>query len=273
MPILISSGGNVEPLTIARVVLFVRSPNHWLPLLGALIVFLTFVVKEGLHDSWKATADAITAAQYAYAIRIDNIAIQEELRDNSKNLTLFVGQQQPGGPDRFAQAKSVLNDCSNILRSTGQVASTTELLLSVLPENDPLKKRYNDFAAEVGKVDQLLSDLGVEETRVELDANLVNLPSTPGQENDPKKRSEQVEAARDAFINKVSRLNYFEFENYENRGNLLLADLIDRCEAIRSRDERDAGYAWWISAFLFALGWSLGVLGKMYGVPDAGAGE
>jgi len=32
-------------------------------------------------------------------------------------------------------------------------------------------------------------------------------------------------------------------------------------------------WSWWISAFLFALGWGLGLLGRLYGVPEAAGGN
>ena len=44
-------------------------------------------------------------------------------------------------------------------------------------------------------------------------------------------------------------------------------DTLQEAEIIRERNAIYAKYAWWISAALFALGWGLGLLGKLKGVP------
>jgi hypothetical protein len=50
-------------------------------------------------------------------------------------------------------------------------------------------------------------------------------------------------------------------------------DLEAQAEQIRRRNNAYAHIAWWASALLFAFGWGLGLLGKLYGVPEAAGGE
>src|SRR5437870_3075362 len=40
---------------------FVHKHQSWLTFAGAFIVFMTFAVKEGLGEHWRATADALNA--------------------------------------------------------------------------------------------------------------------------------------------------------------------------------------------------------------------
>lgn len=46
-----------------------KKNSHSLIFSGALIVFLTFIIKEGLGEYWRETAGKIDMAQYVYGIR------------------------------------------------------------------------------------------------------------------------------------------------------------------------------------------------------------
>jgi hypothetical protein len=48
---------------------FSKRQTHLLIFAGALIVFSTFIVKEGLRDYWRETAEAIDTAQYIYSLK------------------------------------------------------------------------------------------------------------------------------------------------------------------------------------------------------------
>jgi hypothetical protein len=43
-------------------------------------------------------------------------------------------------------------------------------------------------------------------------------------------------------------------------------------EGTQAQNELLARFAWWISTCLYAFGWGLGLLGKLYGVPEAAGG-
>ena len=63
-----------------RLELFLRANSHLLVVVGALIVFLTFVIKEGLREHWKGTADAIETAEYFYPLMAQTAEIRQEVR-------------------------------------------------------------------------------------------------------------------------------------------------------------------------------------------------
>jgi len=50
---------------------FLKKHNHILTYLGALIVFSTFIVKEGLREHWQDVAEAIERVRYIYTLRSD----------------------------------------------------------------------------------------------------------------------------------------------------------------------------------------------------------
>jgi hypothetical protein len=53
---------------------------HLLVFFGALVVFLTFVVKEGIGEHFRAVADAIDRARELYSIRTEIRSASEDLR-------------------------------------------------------------------------------------------------------------------------------------------------------------------------------------------------
>ncbi len=73
----------------------------------------------------------------------------------------------------------------------------------------------------------------------------------------------------------VELYHSFLYSLYELQHDVVQATLVGLSEAevIRRRDERLATRAWWLSMFLFTVGWGLGLLGKLYGVPEAAGGD
>jgi hypothetical protein len=55
-----------------RVRRWLDSNRRFLTLIGALIVFVTFVVKEGMNEHLKSVVDSLDLANQLFAIRGDN---------------------------------------------------------------------------------------------------------------------------------------------------------------------------------------------------------
>jgi len=53
----------------------------------------------------------------------------------------------------------------------------------------------------------------------------------------------------------------------------LAEEILLRADQTIERNEHRARFAWWISTVLFAIGWSLALIGRLYGVHEAGGGE
>lgn len=251
-------------LTVVQVYAFFRHPKHWLPLLGALIVFVTYVVKEGLEERWKETASAITAAEYAFAVRTDHIEM-------TKGDYYKLDSMWPKATD-IHRVLRYMDFCESINRSSTLMIGNANLLMVLLPETDELRLDFNILDSRVRQeralirsfkfgANQLLSDEVAAQTLKDLEKRSIQL-------RDIKKREAALQHKIGDSISSSMILDS------EFAGSGVLPEVFNRCEEIRNRNERKATWAWWISAGLFALGWSLGVLGKLYGVPvESGSGE
>jgi hypothetical protein len=49
----------------------------------------------------------------------------------------------------------------------------------------------------------------------------------------------------------------------------LSENVLEHARVIRTRNAQYSIVSWWMSAFLFALGWTIGLVGKLYGVSGA----
>ena len=79
---------------------------------GALIVFLTFVVKEGLRDEWQHTATAIETAQYIYEIQDQQSSSKEEVKQLTEAIVRLAGtleRREVGKTVQYAPAREYLD--------------------------------------------------------------------------------------------------------------------------------------------------------------------
>src|SRR5262245_45942720 len=67
-----------------RLRVFLDRPH--IPLLGLLIVFATYVVKEGLSDQWRDEATRIDLAQIAFSVRQSDSDLARQLENLEKIL-------------------------------------------------------------------------------------------------------------------------------------------------------------------------------------------
>jgi hypothetical protein len=70
---------------------FIHKYDRLLSVLGALIIFLTFLAREGFRDELKELVDSIDAAQSVFLIRSDNRDIAEQVAHLQESL----GAKQP----------------------------------------------------------------------------------------------------------------------------------------------------------------------------------
>jgi hypothetical protein len=99
---------------------FCRRDGRILTLLGALIVFLTFVVKDGLREHLKDAAGSISAANDVFAIREDNMGTRLELEELKKDL-------ERNAPDQsWSDIRIVQAKCHEMYYALGAVAYLVE---------------------------------------------------------------------------------------------------------------------------------------------------
>jgi hypothetical protein len=125
---------------------FFKRHHRLIPVIGTVIVFFTFIIREELGDSWKATAAAIDHAQELYEDRVETQAIQQTVDEEQRTLSRIDlklrGSQQ-----------SVLYDLTGlgeqILKDVGQTLTETESLLNRLEDPPDERKQLVHFKEEL----------------------------------------------------------------------------------------------------------------------------
>jgi hypothetical protein len=241
---------------------FLRRKHHLLTFVGALIVFLTFVIKEGLGDRWNRLAEAIDTAQYIYSVRADtsreNQRFQLLLREiqETEGLVRSHGKSFPNGEEVLLQN---MRDAESGNNEVGTALATLNILVGKLPAQDGNRLRLAELSRRVEEVQQ-------ETLEVVRLATPAGLRGTPGEiERQVKQSISQAVDLEEPLFLKLGKLR--------EDSDALMANVLRDAEHVREQNSARSTAAWWVSAALFALGWGLGLLGKLYVVPEAAAGE
>src|ERR1051326_7041389 len=220
----------------AKIETWCKKHSHLLVFTGALIVFFTFVVKEGLREEWQNTAETIRTAEYFYATRTNTMAANSKLDDvlSTLNYEANKGSDHPLERRLFGLWRSV----------SGFDVEAAHLrdLTDSLPSNDDLRSKENAF------------ENGIKDLREQLYIIQREGPKEP--------ETSERESKASLLASSI-----------DSQGMEVKRRILEHADNIRGKNELYSRYAWWISAFLFALGWGLGLVGKLYGVPEAAGGE
>lgn len=213
--------------------------------MGAIIVFATYVVKEGFRDAIKARLDGINNAETVYAIREDNS------RANASRISAtwhLINAKTKDAASPLPAA--VLGDESDLLDET----------------SDALNSSFSNlFALE----------------RAARDFDARDIPDLTEQHKQFDRFTEDYEAiiADDDYFRPDEEYNPKEIAEFQNdavfnltRNDLIGTHIIELMKEKITRDTRDLRLVNILSYVLYAAGWSLALLGRMSGIEDS-AGE
>lgn len=116
--------------------LFLRAHSHLLVVVGALIVFLTFVIKEGVGEHWRGTAEAIETAEYFYPLLTQTAEIKKEVKKVEDQQRKTADPASANLLTHFSLFKidtDVLSDELNHLNDLEMSAANRRVLIDVLP--------------------------------------------------------------------------------------------------------------------------------------------
>lgn len=267
-----------------------RRHSHLLPYLGALIVFLTFVIKEGLGEHWRRFAETIDAAQYRYSARIqmrnmtqslEEIRLETFKRDKSNplfdkffaddwyrgnirkswsdlweldvfldDLRIIVDKlQRPEYEERFAQLKRAEKD--------GQ--RETDFLAERFDLDDPRTPPHNAVGIVAEPPEWKYVPKKVRYFPIPTIGE--NVTKAGNAEKIPDEKTRMKVRAM-TLVSSIDDLR----EDSKEFAEAILKD----AEKAKRANEVLSRYAWWIMAFLFGLGWCIGLAGKVYGLPEEG---
>jgi hypothetical protein len=227
--------------TTPRAPSFMKRHSRLISFLGALIVFVTFIVKEGLADRWKGEASALSALESSFATRQEINRIHYVLTEMESRL------------DRNNNEEAFIRD--KILDGTSVLSSLTsyEYLLETALDRIPHEQLYyaNDVKLLEYEVD------GAEEIWKSILKKRKDLEERKERGGHPDSY-ELLDAIR-----RVSE----KIKDIEIDVTRLYSRLLNEARRLRKENEDRSEWAWWIAAVLYTLGWSLAVVGRLYDVP------
>jgi hypothetical protein len=241
---------------------FVRRHERWFTFVGAFIVIMTFVAKEGLGERWKQRADSINMAEYIYALEQDTTTLvnkTEEIRAVVRSIR-FGPTPKPFHATDFDSMQKELFNSGDLISDDEVRLGNMSILSSALPEHNDDHQMAAGCRKDLDEMEKRLTSIGKQ---------LVI------REGFPQNRDGQDRYWHDLV--ETLRPQYSEFKVAYGQLTLKLNSLEQRifadAESQRHKYDEYSDLAWWISAGLFVLGWSLGLLGKLYGMPEAAGNE
>ncbi len=241
----------------SRMTAFFHRHDRLLTSIGAIVVVLTFVAKEGIRDFLKNNKDSIEFARNEYVARSDTRAVLNEvggtyivLSDLMEELTHHPPGFEKGDPD--GPVVSQFNFYKNQLEGIQRVLETARALLQALPKS---AKEIADADAIAKQIEELRQKMDAEETDLQSDAVPGNARQT---DLPPEVKKKLSETTLGLALNNSELLDHIE----------RLASKA-RTMATAQDEEYNRWYYWstvgsWV---LYGLGVTLSLLTAIYGAP------
>jgi len=224
---------------INRVKSFFQKHGRLLSFVGALIVFTTFIVKDAIREHLKDLVDAVNSAEEAYRNETSIALVSKQIVDLELQLDSFEKAMQ------FHRSAVTERTMANrdAATTTKFMLENLETLNNTLPTGATFRGRINDHKTILQKLEEGLLELdrrsqatGLYEKR------------TTGEEDTAKRLNNGVWAEYWLFVIPM--------------GDKVLA------EANEAKKRREIYYKACTAAsyMLYALGWSLGLAGRLFSV-------
>jgi hypothetical protein len=233
---------------------------------GAMVVFCTFVIREGVREYLKETADSVRSSE----ARLDNFGLMSAIVGLSSAPGEIIEKIEALDEDRYDQNDKTDED------ERKSALTKADDILDVRPFGRRQMTWLKDFSEQSPSVFGLLPMTKERKTRSEeLDKyrkemikGFDAIPRISKAELDSKSGEDQ-----EAAMEKIGSA-YNTFNRAGERYIRLLAAANDQIltEAHKKRDRAE----WWYnvstvaSYFLYTLGWGLGLVGKIYGTSAIG---
>jgi hypothetical protein len=246
-------------VTEVRVKSFLQKRDKLLTVIGAFLVFATFLMREGAKEHLKEVADSRAAVENTYksseTLRYTtDVQLSYEIRDAIN--TLPEGTWNLTGEK---QDRAYLELLSKLLPLAPKYISSSEYELRELATIvQKLDEPYGVGLGVIGEWKQLQA----------LEAQYDKMPHLTAQElldkKNENKAREVLRQAREAYP------AFIELTN--NIGPMRRAVLT---EAAREKKQAEDWYqcSKWASYVFYTIGWGLGLIGKIYGVGGAAVGQ
>jgi hypothetical protein len=204
--------------------------DRFLTLLGSLIIFATFIVKEGISENLKDLVSSIETAENTFTLRQETAY----RLSNGKYLPPPWSQIEPTQDEKQGYI-----DLWN--RQSDAIVRISLDLAAVLPDAKQFQTRANQIQGVIAQIDS-------EVDQVKLS------PLTPG-----------MKPQNDGAINGLFKRSKEAFSD----ANLFGQDVLDEANKLKRKRESFYNIAKWVSYALFTFGWILTFYGQLSRVGTA----
>ncbi|MGA2608324.1 MAG: hypothetical protein ABSH01_12825 [Terriglobia bacterium] len=223
-------------------------------LLGAGLVFLTFVVKEIFSEHLKDLGGALNNAESVYTLHQDSDLLWAKLMEMEAQLAALEDKLDPAGP---VSGKTVTNRLQNAIKMVGDLMSNSKIwfdqvsrLLERLPSrHKSLRIARDQLATEIKKVEDAVKA-----------AKAASGSTTPGKDS-----PNQAAGISDKVGEVLELVNVTILQ-------VKIAVFTDQVlETVRTAQKRaDSQYKWCArtSYLLYAIGWALALIAQLHGGGD-----
>jgi hypothetical protein len=251
---------------------FFRRHNRLFSFVGALIVFTTFVVKEGVREQLKDVSDSLSEAQNQFVLRNDGNVSARIVESLQSQLTLFQMStpklRQRGATEEVLKLMDFETQGQTALTasawSSKRSIDNLAKLVEELPSRQSYETRIKDLNIEIkgyvtantiGAAGEMLESamdffMGTDEAHMKL--------------------------KRKALVEKIAvRQKELNDGNWRifNESQAVATDVLHDADELRHKRKRCYTIWTWASYFLYSLGWSLGLVAKWYGKEDLSSEE
>jgi hypothetical protein len=246
-------GGSFKLVRVEDNPSFFKKHARFISFVGALIVFLTFVVKENLLESWKSTAGAYETALSIYSIRADT-SLEQSHFDILKHQIELLDKSTPdpemaGIPRLFTSFFP-----HDIEARTEQIKAeldAIEVLVEKLPKEGGDRAQLAALRTDLAQVTQYNEDI----------KKLQKVP------DDPAKRQVWQVQTSVQFLKKTMARNKLLSgdDGITEKTKTFSQSVLGKAKDVRKKNEERAEYAKWVGVFLYVVGWGLGLAGSIFG--------
>ena len=214
---------------------------HLLTILGGLIVFITFVTKEGVVEHWKDTVSAVDLAEYRFRANSSSTALLRHVLGNANTLERIEDKINEHTDQSHVRLEE---EHINAGANYDQLMLASELLKK-LPVNPDDDSRVRELLAEGTQMNDAINAVA---RRLE------------GTGHGPP---DVVELASEMMPLTLAGMTF------EAHVVAFVKAIRVKAAEEKEKDEQRLRYATWASYCLYTLGWGLGITAKLFGKEDA----
>jgi len=237
---------------------WLRRHEQAITLIGAFIVFATFIVREEVRENLKDLVSSIETASADFTSRRDTSALANQLNDIGTSLANISNIVLPGAAAKDAEKASAL--VQSLRFRAFFLKNYSASLISYLDNIDHLSERIAVDKSESKQPEKLRSQV----TQLQTDCEAAIDHLSPWFD-EYKTESDVFDKAFGKFVLPLITRSGELSDEIHKLGD----DVLARANKLRREKESWFRLVSWLSIGLFAVGWALGVTAKLFGLEDA----